>query len=106
MIYRKLKRVWSYNNMNYIKGFREEFPELKNVDSEELSDRFARLRIDWFQEVKQEVSIWVRLTLPFALILIILMAISLPFKFMITGIWGYELGGMKLYNWFKQLRLV
>ena len=37
MIYRKLKRTWSHNDLNYIPRFRETFPELKKVSSEELA---------------------------------------------------------------------
>ncbi len=29
MLYRKLKRTWSYNDIHYIPMFKETFPELK-----------------------------------------------------------------------------
>ncbi len=39
-MYRKLKRTWSHNDLNYIPKFKELFPELSKVDNEELADRF------------------------------------------------------------------
>ena len=38
-MYRKLKRTWSHNDLNYIPKFKELFPELRLVDNEELADR-------------------------------------------------------------------
>lgn len=106
MMYRKLKRVWSHNNMNYIPKFRETFPELNKASREELADRFAKLGIDWYSETKVPVSIWIRLTLPFALILWALMFIGLPFAFLIRGEWDYGFADSKVLNWFKSLKLL
>ena len=105
-MYRKLKRVWSHNNMNYIRGFKETFPELKNVSSEELGDRFAKLGIDFYTEKQVPVNPLIRITLPFAILLILLMLISLPFKFIITGKWGYGLSDKNvIHNWYRSLKL-
>jgi hypothetical protein len=38
-MYRKLKRTWSHNDANYIPKFRETFPELNKISSEEMCDR-------------------------------------------------------------------
>ena len=106
MIFRKLKRVWSYNRFNYIPNFKETFPELNDVSYEEMCDRWCSLGIDFYTEEKVEVKGWIRLTLPFALILYVLMLIGLPFVFIITGKWGYGLGEKsRVMNWFKALRL-
>ena len=37
-MYRKLKRTWSHNSINYIPRFREVFPELNKIDSEMASN--------------------------------------------------------------------
>jgi len=106
MVYRKLKRVWSHNDMNYIPKFRETFPELNKVSSEEMCDRWISLGIDFYTEEKVEVSIWMRLTLPFALTLMLLMIIALPVVFIVTGKWNYSLGEKnRILNWFRALRL-
>lgn len=106
-MFRKLKRVWSHNDMNYIPKFRETFPELNKVSSEEMRDRWISLGIDFYTEEKNEVNGWIRITLPFALILMTLMLVGLPFNFIITGKWYYGNGEKsRILNWFRQLRLV
>ena len=72
MVFRKLKRVWSHNDMKYIPKFTETFPELNKVSSEEMCERWISLGIDFYTEEKTEVKGWIRLTLPFALILFVL----------------------------------
>lgn len=107
MLFRKLKRVWSHNEMNYIPKFRETFPELNKVSREEMCNRWKTLGINFYTEEKGEVKGWIRLTLPFALILFILMLIGLPIVFMLTGKWSYGIGEKsRLHNWFSELRLV
>ena len=87
-------------------NFKKAFPELKHVSSEEMADRFIELGLDYFTETKTPVKWWIRFTLPFALLTMVLMFIGLPIAFLITGQWGYALGDNNfLYNWLKQLRL-
>ena len=106
-MYRKLKRVWSHNDMNYIPKFRETFPELKNVSSEEMRDRWISLGIDFYTEKKTPVKTWLRFTLPFAIILMLLMLIGLPIAFLITGKWFYpHTKKDRILNWFRSLRLL
>lgn len=105
-IYRKLKRVWSHNDMEYIPRFRETFPELNQVSSEELCNRWCDLGIEFYTQEKKPVPVWIRFTLPFALIMILLMFLSLPVVFLITGKWGYGFNEKNwVYNWFKMLKL-
>jgi hypothetical protein len=106
-MYRKLKRVWSHNHFNYIPNFRETFPELNKISSEELCNRFAELGVDFYTEEKVAVSFWIRLTLPFALLTIVLMIVGLPITFLFTGKWGYPFNDKNyIHNWFKSLRLL
>ncbi len=107
MVFRKLKRVWSYNTDSYIPKFRETFPELNKISSEEMCESWRSLGIDFYTEEKTEVKGWIRLTLPFALILFVLMFIGLPFVFIITGRWSYGNGEKsRILNWFRVLRLI
>lgn len=106
MIFRKLKRVWSYNSYSYIPKFRETFPELNKLSYDELCERWRSLGIDLYTEEKTDAPRWIRLTLPFALILLVLMFISLPVVFMITGKWSYGTGEKsRILNWFRALGL-
>lgn len=108
MLYRKLKRTWSNGYANHIPNFKfkEIFPELSKIDNEELCSRFQKLNMEFYYEKKEPVILWIRLTLPFALILIVLMFLCLPINFMFTGHWGYKLGKNNyVFNWFKSLNL-
>jgi hypothetical protein len=106
-MYRKLKRVWSHNEMNYIPNFYEVFPELNKTSREELCDRWYKLGIDFYTEEKTSVPFWVRFTLPFAIILILLMWVGLPIVFLITGKWTYPLSKEnRILNWFRSLKLI
>lgn len=105
-MYRKLKRVWSHNDMNHIPKFRETFPELNKVDSEEMCDRWVSLGIEFYTEKTVPVPAWIRITLPLALITMLVMLLATPIMFMFTGYWGYKLGEKnRILNWFRALRL-
>ena len=107
MVYRKLKRTWIHGYANYMPNFKKVFPELSKISSEELCDRFIKLKMTFYYEEKAPVSFWMRLTLPFALITWLLMFIGLPVVFLVIGKWGYSLGKKNhIYNWFKALKLV
>jgi hypothetical protein len=106
MIYRELKRTNSNGYLNYIPRFREEFPELSKLDSEELAQRFRRLNLEFYYEKQKPVKFWVRLTLPFALITYLIMFFSLPLNFIISGEWGYSFNEKNfILNWLRSLRL-
>lgn len=106
MLYRKLHRTWSHGYAHYIPDFQKVFPELKKLDSEELCRRFQELDIEFYTTKKTKISPWIRITLIPALVLWLLMFIGLPFNYIITGEWGYDLGKKNIiYNWFKSLSL-
>lgn len=106
-MFKKLKRVWSHNDMSYIPKFRKTFPELNKLSSEEMCNRWVSLGIDFYTEESVVVNKWIRLTLPFALILMLLMLLSLPFVFILTGKWSYDTGdNSRIINWFRALKLV
>lgn len=106
-MFRELKRTWSHNDLNYIPRFKELFPELKKVSNEDLVDRFIDLGLDFYTEKKKSVSKFNRLTMPFALILMLLMLIFMPLLFLLTGSWKYPLTEKsKILNWFRSLKLI
>lgn len=107
MVFRKLKRVWSHNHANHIPNFKEVFPELSKLDPEEMCDRWEKLGVDFYTDKKVKVSVFIRLTIFFGLLLILLMIISLPIVYIITGQWGYNLNDKNyVYNYLKALRLI
>lgn len=107
MIYRKLKRTWSHGYGNYIPRMREVFPELNKLSDTQICDRWVDLNIEFYTVKETPVKWWLRLTLPFALSVMLLMFVGLPFHFMISGNWGYSFDGkIHYYNWFKALRLL
>lgn len=105
-MYRKLKRTWSHNDLNYIPNFKKVFPELAKLDSEELAERFIDLNVDFFCEKETAVPMWLRFTMPFAVLVMLLMFFAIPINFLITGNWGYSLGNNnRLLNWFKSVKI-
>ena len=106
MLYRKLKRTWSNGYSNHIPDFKKVFPELSKIDSEEMCDRFIELGIEFYTEERVKVNPLVRLTLPFGLLVMLIMFIGLPLNFIVTGNWGYSLGEKNLIlNWLRALKL-
>ena len=106
-MYRKLKRVWSHGYANYIPNFDKVFPELKHLNSEEMCERFRKLGLEFFQEKQTPIKPFIRVTMPFAIALMLLMFIGIPFVFLITGKWTYPLGEKnRILNWFRSLRLL
>lgn len=105
-MYRKLKRTWSHNDLSYIPNLKKVFPELREIDSEEMVDRFIELGLDFYTEKKTPVSLWLRLTMPFAILTMVIMLVLIPFNFLITGHWLYSYSkNNRLLNWFKALKL-
>ena len=85
MVFRKLKRVRTHGYANHIPNFDKVFPELKHLYGEELGERFNKLGLDFYTENRTPVKLLVRITLPFGILVWIIMFLSLPIKFMIDG---------------------
>ena len=110
MIFKELKRTSSHGeiDLNIWYKFKEQFPEIKDVSWEEAHYRFREIGLDFYTEKETPVKWWVRLTLPFVIIVWLLMFIGLPIHFMITGKWTYEGNGYIgnfIYNWFGMFNL-
>lgn len=105
MIYRKLKRTWSHSYA-HLPQLKKVFPELSKLNNEPIAKFFIDLKMDFYYEEETPVKAWVRITLPFAIILMLLMLLLSPIVFMFTGKWGYSMGKKnRILNWFKSLRL-
>ena len=97
---KRLKRVNEYFVACKLKNI---MPQLKNVDVEVIEDYLERTNCIFYEEKSKPTPKWLRFTLPFALILFILMFLFLPINFIITGRWGYNRNGA--LNWFKSLNI-
>lgn len=105
-MFRELRRTWKGGWASYIPRFKETFPELNNVGTEEMCNRFRELDLEFYCEKVTPVKFWVRFTMPFGLLLIILMLVGMPLCFLITGSWRYPLGDKNvILNWFRSLKL-
>jgi len=106
MIYKKLKRTWSQGFSN-ISAFTKEFPELSDIDNDEIICRLKALGWRFYTVDTQKVPWYIRITLPFAITLFLLMFLSLPLHFMITGRWKYKYSNKNfMVNWFRMLKLL
>ncbi len=103
-MYQKLKRTYRWGHLEHIPHFRETFPELNGVGSDELCQRFYKLGVEFFHEIETVVPLWLRFTLPFAILTMLLMLLLLPIRFLIYGNWGYEFSDNNFFlNWFRAL---
>lgn len=81
--------------------------DLRFGDSIEQMKLIDDKSIDFYTEEQTPVKPLIRLTLPFAIILMILMLICSPILFIITGNWKYPLTkDNRILNWFRSLKLI
>lgn len=105
-MYREIKRINNHGCI-YVPKLKTVFPEIKHLDDYELSDRFRELNLKFYSEEIKPVNGWIRLTLPFAIVLFLLMIVFIPVYFIITGKWSYELTNKSIVrNWFAKLRIL
>lgn len=78
-------------------------PQLKSCDVETIEDHLRDLDMEFYQTEKIKSPIWIRLTLPLAFIIMIVLYILMPINYIITGHWGYKYES--LTNWLRSLGL-
>lgn len=78
------------------------FDEFNNTPVMDIEEKLRCSDMRFYEYKLEPVPVWMRFTLPFALVMWVLMFAFLPINFMINGKWGYEQGGW-IYNWFKSL---
>lgn len=102
VMFTELKRVYSHGYMNYVPKFKETFPELKDISSEDLADRFRGLGIEFYTAERKPTPLLIRLTMPFAFTVFVVMIALSPLHYLATGRWRYRLAdNSKLMNWFE-----
>ena len=76
-------------------------PELKQCHTDDIVSnlRGSGLFIVKKQSVKRPV--WIRFTLPFAIVFFIALLLFLPIKFIVTGSWSYN--NEMIANWFRSV---
>ena len=82
---------------------KKRIPELKGLNADTITDNLRGSNLEFFYKEKVETNVLIRLTLPFALIIGLILFIFSPINYMITGHWGYKTKW--LTNWFKALGL-
>lgn len=97
-IYWRLKKI---NHGAVAYALQDRIPQLKGTDSEMIADNLRGCKLEFYSKEKLETSIWIRLTLPFALILLALAIIFSPINYIFCGRWGYK--AIWFGNWIRAL---
>lgn len=80
------------------------FPELASkyeYDAEELAKKLYKTELEFYSQEQTKTSFLMRLTLPFALIMMLLMIVYMPIQYIVKGRWGYQ--SVRILNWFRSL---
>ena len=76
-------------------------PDLKRLDVDEIVDHLRGSDMEFYYTEKIKSPIWIRLTLPIALVVMLTLFLLMPVNYMITGHWGYKYE--PLTNWLRSL---
>lgn len=99
-----MKTYWRLTRMDYHQAawrLKDILPELKKTYSDEIVDNLRGSDLQFYYVEKAKSPIWIRLTLPIALIVMLTLFILMPVNYMITGRWGYKYE--PLTNWLRSL---
>jgi hypothetical protein len=94
----KIKKQDYWNTAYELKKW---IPKLKNEDIDDLVDNLRGSNLSFVLTESVDKPFWIRLSLPFGLIVWLILFITLPIKFMVTGTWNYK--WLWLQNWFSAL---
>jgi hypothetical protein len=95
-----MANFWQIKTADYYwtaRELKQYLPELKHSDTEDIVSRLRGSGIFLVRKQAVKRPMWIRLTMPLGLLLIFLMLITSPIKFMITGTWGYRIEWIS--NW-------
>lgn len=99
---------WKYNNENRYRlshDFRDYFRKhsdvFDDIPTEYVEHYLGRTHIRFLKPVESVKNPWIRITLPFAIVTIIIMLLLMPIKYVVTGKWQYE--NKIILNWFHKL---
>ena len=97
-----MSNFWEIKKRDYYwtaMELKKHLPQLKDVLTDDIADHLRGSGLGIVIEKRKPSPLWARLALPITLIFILLLLITLPIKFMITGTWSYQ--SERLSNWFK-----
>lgn len=80
---------------------KKHLPQLEGTSTDDIVDNLRGSGLGIVSQKSKPNPFWVRLSLPFGLVFILLLIITLPIKFMLTSTWQYKVYWMS--NWFKAL---
>ena len=105
MSFHNYKRASDYEVRRWLE---KSIPELTNYQKEKMRD-FDFLRsspFEFYIRRKKVKKVWLRFSIIFFPIVWILIYLSLPFNFILTGSWGYSNKSIKWFtNWINELGL-
>ena len=96
--YWKQRRL-DYNSVAF--ELQNRIPELKKCNYDDIADHLRGSNLEFYKREKVETSLFIRFTLPFALIFMLILLIGMPINYIISGKWGYRVEWIN--NWFKSL---
>jgi len=100
MEFHRYKKASDYEVYDWIK---KSIPELTNYQKQKIYDneivRFSKF--EFYKRRKRVSNIWWRLSAVFFPITWILIFISLPINFILTGDWGYSFKTLEWFNIWK-----
>lgn len=80
---------------------RKAIPDLQRLSTEEVDYAIKGLNIEYLYREKVKANPFIRLTLPLAAVVWVLMMFFLPVNYLLVGKWGYQ--NEFLENWFRSL---
>lgn len=102
-----MSKFWRLRKQDYYNTafvLKNRISELKNVDADYISDCLRGSDLEFYKKELIKTPILIRLTLPFALIIMLILLIGLPVNYIICGKWGYK--WKWLSNWLRMLGIL
>ena len=97
----KYKHIVSRDNRSVATDMIEEIDFLKDISVDTLEKFFNDNNLAIVEESRKKVPFYIRLTLPFAMLVYVILVVTSPFWFIITGNWWYK--SFFITNWFSAL---
>ncbi len=75
--------------------------KLNKYSVEEIEDELRSSNLEIYEEERIQNNILIRLTMPFALLTMLVLILLSPINYILSGHWGYK--WLPLRNWFRAL---
>ncbi len=102
-----MSSFWKIKNSNYsdtATQLKKCIPHLKKMDHDALVDHLRGSNLSFIKQECVKTPLYMRFTLPFGLLAMVVLILISPLKFIITGKWHYR--WLWLTNWFRALSFV